>query len=44
MNSTNYIVGGSKGMGLETAKRLASRGESITLIARGSDGLSAANR
>ncbi|MFD2256781.1 SDR family NAD(P)-dependent oxidoreductase [Luteolibacter algae] len=42
MNTTTYIIGGSKGMGLETAKRLVSRGEPVTLVARGSEGLAAA--
>lgn len=32
---THYIIGGSKGMGLETAKKLVARGESVTLVARG---------
>jgi len=40
--STTYIIGGSKGMGLATAKRLVARGEAVTLVARGQDGLDAA--
>ena len=44
MQKTTYIIGGSKGMGFETAKRLVSKGESVTLIARGYEGLAAAKR
>ncbi|MEO0510937.1 MAG: SDR family oxidoreductase [Verrucomicrobiota bacterium] len=44
MNTTTYIIGGSKGMGLETAKRLVSRSEPVTLVARGSEGLAAAKK
>jgi len=44
MNTTTYIIGGSKGIGLETAKRLVSRGESVTLVARGSEALAAATK
>ena len=40
--TTNYIIGGSKGMGLETAKRLVGRGENVTLVARGAEGLNSA--
>lgn len=40
--STTYIIGGSKGMGLASAKRLVARGEGVTLIARGQAGLDAA--
>lgn len=36
---THYIIGGSKGMGLETAKKLVSRGEPVTLVARGQTAL-----
>lgn len=39
---TNYIIGGSKGMGLATAERLVARGEHVTLVARGIDGLTKA--
>lgn len=39
---TTYIIGGSKGMGLETARKLVNRGESVTLVARSSEGLAAA--
>lgn len=31
---TNYIIGGSKGMGLETAKLLVKSGKPVTLVAR----------
>jgi len=40
--STTYIIGGSKGMGLAAAKRLVARGEAVTLVARGQEGLEAA--
>lgn len=33
-NRTTYIIGGSKGIGLETAKRLVSRNEPVSLVAR----------
>jgi len=39
MNTTTYIIGGSKGIGLATAKRLAARDQSVTLIARSADDL-----
>ncbi|MEM7391053.1 MAG: SDR family oxidoreductase [Verrucomicrobiota bacterium] len=42
MKTTNYIAGGSKGMGLETAKRLVARNKGVTLVARGAEGLAAA--
>ena len=42
MKTTNYIVGGSKGMGLATAKRLVARNEAVTLVARDSKGLAKA--
>lgn len=42
MKTTNYIIGGSKGMGLEAARRLVKRGESVTLVARGIESLKAA--
>ena len=38
----NYIIGGSKGMGFETAKRLVARGKAVTLVARGAEALQAA--
>lgn len=41
---TNYLVGGSKGMWLETAKLLVQAGENVTLIARGQEGLDAAKK
>ncbi len=37
---TNYIIGGSKGMGFETAKRLIARGENVTLVGRSEKSLS----
>ncbi|MEM9773357.1 MAG: SDR family oxidoreductase [Chloroflexota bacterium] len=40
--NTSYIIGGSKGMGFETAKRLVSRGEGVTLVARGEKSLAEA--
>ena len=42
MKKTNYIIGGSKGIGLESAKRLISREQPVTLIARDSAGLAEA--
>lgn len=39
---TTYIIGGSKGMGLETAKKLVARGQHVTLVARNADGLAKA--
>ena len=42
MKNTTYIVGGSKGMGLETAKLLIARNEPVTLVARGAEGLATA--
>lgn len=44
MNKVNYIIGGSKGMGLETAKRLVNRKEAVTLIARDPKALATAKR
>lgn len=41
---TTYIIGGSKGMGLATAKRLAAKGESLTLVARGVEALATASK
>ncbi len=41
MNRTTYLIGGSKGMALATAKRLVGRGEPVTLVARGQAGLDA---
>jgi len=37
--SVTIIVGGSSGMGLETAKRLANNGEKVLIVARGEKGL-----
>ena len=37
--ATALIIGGSKGMALDTAKRLAQRGTNLILVARGQDGL-----
>lgn len=39
---TALIVGGSKGMALDAAKRLADRGVNLILVARGEDGLNQA--
>ncbi|WOO42789.1 SDR family oxidoreductase [Rubellicoccus peritrichatus] len=39
---TTYIIGGSKGMGFATAKRLVSRGEPVTLVARSEEALTEA--
>ena len=36
------LIGGSKGMALDTAKRLASRGINLILVARGEEGLTTA--
>ena len=36
---TALLVGGSKGMALDTAKRLAGRGVNLILVARGIEGL-----
>lgn len=41
-NETALIVGGSKGMALDTAKRLAKRGINLILVARGEEGLNQA--
>lgn len=41
-NETALIIGGSKGMALDTAKRLAARGVNLILVARGEEGLAAA--
>ena len=41
---TTYIIGGSKGIGFETAKRLVARNEGVTLIARNADELNAAKK
>lgn len=40
--TTHYIIGGSKGIALDTARRLMQRGEALTLVARGASGLAAA--
>jgi len=42
MKTTHYLVGGSKGMALETAKLLAKNGKHLTLIARGKEALESA--
>lgn len=39
---TTYIIGGSKGMGLETAKLLVARNEPVTLVARSPEDLKSA--
>lgn len=44
MNNTTYIIGGSKGIGLETAKRLVARDEAVTLVARNADDLDKAKQ
>ncbi|WP_420547875.1 SDR family NAD(P)-dependent oxidoreductase [Curvivirga sp.] len=41
-SETALIIGGSKGMGLDTAKRLANRGVNLILVARDKDSLSEA--
>ena len=41
---TTYIIGGSKGIGFETAKRLVVRNEGVTLVARNADELNAAKQ
>ncbi len=41
---TTYLIGGSKGMGLETAKKLVARGKSVTLVARCSQALEEAKK
>ena len=41
-NKTAYLIGGSKGMALETAKYLAARGVDLVLVARGEEGLAQA--
>ena len=38
-NETALIIGGSKGMALDTAKRLAARGIDLILVPRGEQGL-----
>ena len=40
--TTNYIIGGSTGMGFETAKRLVSRNENVKIIARDTGRLASA--
>ena len=42
MSKSAIILGGSTGMGLDTAKRLGSRGVSVTIIGRNQDKLNAA--
>ncbi|MEM0967156.1 MAG: SDR family oxidoreductase [Verrucomicrobiota bacterium] len=39
MNGTTYIIGGSKGMGLATARRLVVKGQGVTLVARDQEAL-----
>ena len=41
-NKTTLIVGGSSGMGKETAKRLLTAGHSVVLLARNAEKLQAA--
>lgn len=41
-NTTTYIIGGSKGIGFETAKQLVARNEPVTLVARNQDDLESA--
>ena len=41
---TTYIIGGSKGIGLGTAKRLVTRNEPVTLVARNADDLKSARQ
>lgn len=41
---TTYIIGGSKGIGFETAKRLVARNEGVTLVARNADELNVARQ
>jgi 3-oxoacyl-[acyl-carrier protein] reductase len=41
---TAIITGGSKGLGLATAKRLAESGANVAILARGADALQAAER
>ena len=41
-NETALLVGGSKGMALDTAQRLAARGVNLILVARGADSLASA--
>lgn len=43
-NGTAYIIGGSKGMALATAKRLALRGVDLVLVARSQDDLEIAKQ
>lgn len=43
-STTHYLIGGSKGIALDTAKRLAQRGEPLTLVARGATALAAAKQ
>ncbi len=40
--STVYLIGGSKGIALDAAKRLVERGQAVTLVARGAEGLASA--
>jgi len=40
---TTYIIGGSKGIGLETAKQLVRRDEAVTLVARSETDLKSAS-
>ncbi len=39
---TTYLIGGSKGIALETAKLLVGSGQPVTLVARGAEGLATA--
>lgn len=41
-NETALLIGGSKGMALDTAKRLAERGINLILVARNAEGLESA--
>ncbi|MEO0796927.1 MAG: SDR family NAD(P)-dependent oxidoreductase [Verrucomicrobiota bacterium] len=38
-NETTYIIGGSKGIGFETASRLVARNQGVTLVARDGNAL-----
>jgi NAD(P)-dependent dehydrogenase (short-subunit alcohol dehydrogenase family) len=42
--NTHYLIGGSKGIALNTAKRLIQRGEPLTLVARGASDLAGAKQ
>ncbi|MCH6255681.1 SDR family oxidoreductase [Puniceicoccaceae bacterium K14] len=44
MANTTYIIGGSKGIGLESAKRLVARNEAVTLVARDAGALEKAKQ